>query len=149
MNDLLTCCGKGKMADQSVRLLFGRRVTAQELNPARLKRLDAGVLKRRGVVIRIRGRSSSLMQVDIAQRWFSSLRIIHLEPFTELVLLPHAVVEVEHIRRAVHRGNHFDIIRNDTKSEVEAVQRVLDIVQELTFINASDVVNLAGCRSNL
>src|SRR5260370_1407044 len=63
------------------------------------------------------------------------LGVIQLQPFSDAIFLPSVVIEIKHVRGTVHSGYDFDLVRRNVETKVEAVQGVLDIVQELAAAN--------------
>ncbi len=78
----------------------------------------------------------------IAHRGLLGLGVLHLQPFPDAIFLPNVVIEIERVRGTVHGGYNFDLIRWDAETKVEAVQGVLDVIQELAAADLVLIKNL-------
>jgi hypothetical protein len=74
------------------------------------------------------------------------LGVLHLQPFPDAIFLPNVVIEIERVRGTVHGGYDFDLVQWDVETKVEAVQGVLNIIQELAAANLVLIKNLLHAR---
>ncbi|ACO31999.1 hypothetical protein ACP_2405 [Acidobacterium capsulatum ATCC 51196] len=143
--DLFRLLAEVAQFDELAGLLLDGGVAAEKVDAAMLEGLNAGVLVERiGAV----GTAGGVLETvlagieDVAFGRLAGFRVGDLEPFADLVLLPDVVIHVEHVGRPVQGGGDLDLVCWNAKAEVQAIERVLDVVEEAASADGDDVVDL-------
>lgn len=134
------------LGHQRMNLLFGCGMAAEELHSTLLKRFDLGVLIDRFAISEILRSSGILAQVDVAYGRLSGFGIGDVYEFPEAVLLAHGIVEVEQVRWTMQTSCNLDVSGRNTKTEVQAVERVLDVIVKFSVTDGPNIIDLLGGR---
>ena len=142
--------GEGVVLDEGGGLALGGVVAAEELEAAGYQGFDAGVLIDGGAVAGVGSALGVLLWVeDVAGGGLFGVGVVDLEPFADLVLGPHGVVEVDGVGCAVHGGDDPDLVCRDAVAELEAVEGVLDGAEEVAVVDGVAVVDLLALALEL
>src|SRR5277367_2633490 len=101
-------------------------MATQKLYTAPLQALNALVLKSGLLIARIVRRFRRLRKLtrieDVSNRGTAGFRIVDAQPFSDAILGPDGVVEINHIGRPVKSRDELHLFRPDAKTELQTVQ---------------------------